>query len=91
MSPIWRKKVYEAKAILRKKRNVTPGIDTRTLILELVKREPKTTSEIAKELNMSYSRVLLQLRNMTREGIVGKTEQKPSQYYLTGQGQQVLL
>jgi predicted transcriptional regulator len=91
MSPIWRKKRYESKAVLRKKRNITPGIETRTLILEQIRHEAKTVSEIAKDLNMSYTGVLLQLRNMRKEGIVDKTEEKPYQWSITGLGQQVLL
>ncbi|MFB0560503.1 MAG: winged helix-turn-helix domain-containing protein [Candidatus Lokiarchaeia archaeon] len=91
MPPIWRKKQYESKAVLRKRRNVTPGIETRTLILKQIRHEAKTVSEIAKNLNMSYTRVLLQLRNMKKEGIVDKTKEKPHQWSLTGLGQQVLL
>ncbi|MEM3526689.1 MAG: winged helix-turn-helix domain-containing protein [Candidatus Jordarchaeaceae archaeon] len=90
MSPVWKKKLQEAKAILRKKKNITPGIETRTLILKQIRQEAKTISEIAKALNMSYMRVLSQLRNMEKEGIVKRTKEKPHQWYLTGIGQQVL-
>jgi predicted transcriptional regulator len=90
MSPIWKKKLHEAKAVLRKKKNITPGIETRTLILKQIGQKAKTVGEIAENLNMSYTRVLLQLRNMKREGIVDKTKEKPHQWYLTGLGQQVL-
>ncbi len=91
MSPIWRKKRYESKAILRKKRNIKPGVETRTLILEQIRQNAKTVSEIAKGLNMSYTRVLIHLRNMNKEGIVDKTEEKPHQWSITGLGQQILL
>ena len=90
MSPIWRKKQYEAKAILRKRRNIKPGIETRTLILKQIRHEPKTVGEIAKNLNMSYGRVLIQLKSMNKEGIVDRTKRKPHYWYLTGFGQQVL-
>ena len=90
MPPIWKKKLQEAKAILRRKKNITPGIETRTLILRQIGQEAKTVSEIAKNLNMSYTRVLSQLINMKRERIVDKTKEKPHQWYLTGIGQQVL-
>ena len=90
MSPIWKKKLHEAKAVLRKKRNITPGIETRTLILKQIRHQAKTVSEIAEDLNTSYTRVLSQLRSMKREGIVDKTDEKPHQWYLTGLGQQVL-
>jgi predicted transcriptional regulator len=90
MSPIWKKKLHEAKAVLRKKKNITPGIDTRTLILKQIRHQAKTVSEIAEDLDMSYTRVMLQLRSMRKEGIVDKTNEKPYQWYLTGLGQQVL-
>lgn len=90
MPPIWKKRLQEAKAILRRKKNITPGIETRTLILKQISQRAKTVSEIAKNLNMSYTRVLSQLINMKREGIVDKTKEKPHQWYLTGIGQQVL-
>ncbi len=90
MSPIWKKRSHEASAVLRKKKNITPGIETRTLILKQIKRQAKTVGEIAEDLNMSYTRVLQQLRSMKKEGIVDKTQEKPHQWYLTGLGQQAL-
>ncbi|WXG40769.1 MAG: winged helix-turn-helix domain-containing protein [Candidatus Freyarchaeum deiterrae] len=90
MSPIWKKRLHEAKAVLRKKKNVTPGIETRTQILKQIRQKSKTVSEIAENLNMSYARVRQQLRSMKKEGIVDKTQEKPHQWYLTGLGQQDL-
>ncbi|MGQ9721950.1 MAG: winged helix-turn-helix domain-containing protein [Candidatus Jordarchaeum sp.] len=90
MPLIWRKKPYEPKAVLRRKRNITPGIETRTLILKKIRHKAKTASEIAKDLDMSYTRVLQQLLSMKKEGIVDKTIEKPYKWSLTGLGQQVL-
>ncbi len=85
----WRKTPHKPQAVLKTKRNVQQGISTRSRIIQAIMATPKTTKEIAKELNISYNAVLRHLKTMEEEKIVTRNNED-GHWKLTGLGQQSL-
>ncbi len=84
-------KLLHPRARLVKIRNVRSGLYTRSQILFLLEESLElTATDIARKVEMSYSRVLRQLRNLERERIVERSEERPFTWRSTPYGQQAL-
>jgi len=76
---------YEALAILRRIKNTRKGIEIRSKIIRTLRHRLATISELSKLVNRSYSTIRYHVKNMEKEGIVMRFNNK---WRLTGKGQQ---
>ncbi len=73
--------------MLRLIRNVKRGLEARSRIISLLKGRALTARQLCLEAGLSYSSVMLQLRNLEREGVVERLGKPPFTWRLTGRGQ----
>ncbi len=79
---------YHPRAYLSLKRNVRPGLATRTKILDALEERPGlTVLELSELTGLSQSAVRKQLLSLEKEGIVARTGRKPYKWAMTGLGQ----
>jgi hypothetical protein len=80
------------KAYLTSKRNVKPGLISRSKILHALEESRKSASIIARETTLSYECVTYHLMIMKKDHLVERiTKTKPFAWGLTPYGQQKLL
>ena len=74
---------YHPKAYLTHKRNVRPGLDARTRILETLEEHPGlTVAQLAEFTGLSRSSVRLHLASLRREGVVDRRGRRPYTWFL---------
>ena len=79
---------YHPKAYLSLKRNVRPGLATRTKILNALEERPGlTVLELSELTGLSPSAIRRQLLSLEEEGIVARRGRRPFKWALTGLGQ----
>ena len=79
------------KAYLTSRRNVRPGLISRTKILLVLEKQRKSAHDIAKEAALSYECVTYHLKAMKKDRLVDRlTKTKPFTWGLTPFGQQKL-
>jgi len=79
---------YHPRAYLSLKRNVRPGLATRTKILSALEERPGlTVSELSELTGLSSSAIRKQLISLEEEGIVARRGKRPFKWTLTGLGQ----
>ncbi|WP_455368417.1 hypothetical protein [[Eubacterium] cellulosolvens] len=84
-------KGFHPKAYLRSKRNVSTGLRTRTLILEVISKKPAQIKKISSETNLSYRSIAYHVKTLSKEKIIiSNTMKKPLVWKLTKFGQQKL-
>ena len=84
-------KGFHPKAYLQSKRNVSTGLHTRTLIIEVISKKPAQIKKIANDTNLSYRSVSYHIKSLKKEKIVtSNNRKKPSIWKLTRFGQQKL-
>ncbi len=80
------------KAYLTSRRNVKAGLISRTKILLVLEKGPKSTRDIAKESALSYECVAYHLKAMKKDRLVDRSAKaRPFTWTLTPFGQQKLL
>ncbi len=84
------KKAYHPKAFLAFRRNIRPGLITRTKIISILEEKIIDAKTLAEESRLNYSTVLYHLHLLIAEGIVVRKGKKPFIWGLTGVGQQRL-
>jgi predicted transcriptional regulator len=84
-------KGFHPKAFLKSKRNVSNGLRTRTLIIEVINKKPSQIKEISNETKLSYRSIAYHVNTMRKEKIItSQTRKKPPVWKLTKFGQQKL-
>ena len=84
-------KGFHPKAFLKSKRNVSTGLWTRTLIIEIIRKKPSQIKKIANETQLSYGSIAYHVNTLKKENIIiSNTRKKPSVWKLTRFGQQKL-
>jgi predicted transcriptional regulator len=84
-------KGFHPKAFLKSKRNVSTGLHTRTLIIEVISKKPSQIKRIANETQLSYRSIAYHVNTLRKEKIItSNTRKKPSVWKLTQFGQQKL-
>jgi len=79
---------YHPRAYLSLKRNVRPGLATRTKILNALEARPGlTVQEISELTGLSCSAIRRHLLSLEEEGIVARKGKRPFKWALTGLGQ----
>jgi len=81
---------YHPKAFLALKKNIRPGLTSRTRILSLLENRTANAKTIARETGLRYAAVLHHLRLLEAEGILIRKGDKPYSWELTGMGQRRL-
>ncbi|MCX8204147.1 MAG: methyltransferase domain-containing protein [Candidatus Nezhaarchaeota archaeon] len=81
------KEEFEPKAYLRRIRNVRRGLELRSLIIKMLRGESLTIRKLAEKAGCSYSSAFRQVKNLEREGIVERLDNRPAKWKLTGRGQ----
>ncbi len=81
---------YHPKAFLLRKRNVKPGLLTRTKIASLLEGGSFTARMLSERTDAVYSSVLYHLHLMEYEAIVARKGRRPYHWALTGAGQKSL-
>jgi len=84
------KEAYHPKAFLSLRKNVRPGLVTRTRIISLLEGAAFNTKTIAQEIGLHYVTVLRHLHLLEAEDILTRKGNKPYFWELTGAGQQRL-
>ncbi len=82
--------IYHPKAFLALKKNIRPGLISRTRILSLLENRTANAKTIARETGLKYATVLYHLRLLEAEGILIRKDNKPYSWELTGLGQRRL-
>ena len=82
---------YHPKAFLTLKRNVQPGLSTRTQIISVLEKRACDAKKISKETGLSYKSVLYHLHLLDSENILNRRGRRPYVWNLTGAGQQRLM
>jgi predicted ArsR family transcriptional regulator len=85
------KLAHHPKAFLTHKRNVQPGLSTRTQIISVLEKRASTIKRLSKETRLSYATVLYHLHLLEAEKILNRRGSRPSVWELTGAGQQRLM
>ncbi len=79
------------KAYLTSKRNIKPGLISRTKILLVLEGGRKTARNITQEAGLSYQCVTYHLKTMKKDRLIDRlTKTKPFTWQLTPFGQQKL-
>jgi len=78
---------YHPKAFLTLKKNIRPGLISRTRILSLLENRTASAKTIARETGLRYAAVLHHLRLLEAEVILIRKGNKPYSWELTGTGQ----
>jgi predicted transcriptional regulator len=85
-------KGFHPKAYLKSKRNVSTGLRTRTLIIEVITKKPSQIKSIVNETNLSYCSIAYHVKTLKKENILTSiTRKKPLVWKLTRFGQQKLV
>jgi predicted transcriptional regulator len=80
------------KAYLTSRRNVRAGLVSRTKILLVLEKGPKSTRDVAKESALSYACVAYHLKAMKKDRLVDRlSKTRPFTWGMTPFGQQKLL
>ena len=85
------KETYHPNAYLANLRNVRRGLRARTKVLNALEKGSGDAKTIAQEAALHYSVVMHHLKLLQSEGIVRRTDGKPSVWTLTGAGQKRLV
>jgi predicted ArsR family transcriptional regulator len=85
------KLAHHPKAFLTHKKNVQPGLSTRTRIISVLEKKASTIKRLSREAGLSYSTVLYHIHLLEAENILNSRSRKPSVWELTGVGQQRLI
>jgi predicted transcriptional regulator len=70
-------RVYHPNAWLSNFKNVKPGLERRTAILDLLEKQSYTAKHLSKRINITYRTVLYHLHNLERKGIIKRAANKP--------------
>jgi DNA-binding transcriptional ArsR family regulator len=81
---------YHPKAFLALKKNIRPGLISRTRILSILENQTASAKMMARETGLRYAAVLHHLRLLEAEGILIRRGDKPYSWELTGMGQRRL-
>jgi predicted transcriptional regulator len=81
---------YHPNAFLSFKKNIQPGLYSRTKILSFLEEQPSTTGKISRKTLLSYTAVLYHLHLLENENIVQHKGHYKYIWKLTGLGQQKL-
>lgn len=81
--------VYHPTALLIMKRNIRPGLDARTKIVQTLESGALESKTIIEKTHLSKSQVAYHLHLLKIEKIVSR-QKKPRTWELTGAGQQRL-
>jgi len=81
---------YHPKAFLALKKNIRPGLISRTRVLSVLENQTANAKMIARETGLRYAAVLHHLRLLEAEGILIRKGGKPYSWELTGMGQRRL-
>jgi len=81
---------YHPKAFLALKKNIHPGLISRTRILSLLENRTASAKTIGQEIGLRYAAVLYHLRLLEAEGILIRRGDKPYSWELTSMGQRRL-
>jgi len=84
------KESYHPKAFLSLKKNVRPGLVTRTRIISVLERGAFNIKTIAQETGLHYATVLRHVHLLEAEDILTRKGNRPYLWELTGAGQQRL-
>jgi len=84
------KESYHPKAFLSLKKNVRPGLVTRTRIISLLEGGAFNIKTIAQETGLHYATVLRHVHLLEAEDILTRKGNRPYLWELTGAGQQRL-
>ena len=82
---------YHPNAFLSLKRNVRPGLYSRSKIISLLEEQPSTTSKLSQKTLLSYSTVIYHLHLLENEKVVQHKGRHVYIWRLTGFGQQKLM
>lgn len=83
-------KAYHPKAFLTLRRNVRPGLITRTRIVSIIEEVLVNAKTIAQQTGYSYANILYHLRLLEAEGVLVRKGKRPYLWELTDVGQQRL-
>lgn len=84
-------KTYHPKAFLTLRRNVRPGLVTRTRIVSIIEEIAVNAKNIAQQTGLSYTNILYHLHLLETEGVLVRKGKRPYLWELTGVGQQRLI
>ena len=82
---------YHPNAFLSLKKNIQPGLYSRTKIISFLEEEPLSTNKLSQKTMLSYSVVLYHLHLLELENIVEHKGRYRCIWKLTGFGQQKLM
>nr|MDO8133360.1 transcriptional regulator [Candidatus Njordarchaeum guaymaensis] len=83
---------FHPKAYITTKRNVRPGLRTRTRIIKAIEKRATQVNKIATETGLSQGSITYHLRILRKEGIMmPMSKRKPFTWKLTDFGQQKLI
>jgi predicted transcriptional regulator len=82
---------YHPNAFLSMKKNIQPGLNSRTKILSFLEEQPSTTGKLSRKTLLSYNAVLYHLHLLENEKIVQHKGRYIYIWKLTGLGQQKLI
>jgi predicted ArsR family transcriptional regulator len=82
---------YHPKAFLAFKRNIQPGLSTRTRIISVLEKKTCSTKTISKETGLNSATVLHHLHLLEAENILSHKGKRSYVWRLTGLGQQRLI
>jgi len=84
------KEAYHPKAFLSLRKNVRPGLVTRTRIISFLEKGAFNIKTIAQETGLRYATVLRHVHLLEAEDILTRKGNRPYLWELTGAGQQRL-
>jgi predicted transcriptional regulator len=82
---------HHPKAFLTQKRNIQPGLLSRTKIISVLEKRIFDTKTISRETELSYKTVLYHLHLLEAENILSHKGRRTYIWQLTGVGQQRLV
>ena len=82
---------HHPKAFLTQKRNIQPGLLSRTKIISVLEKRIFDTKTISRETELSYKTVIYHLHLLEAENILSHKGRRTYLWQLTGVGQQRLV
>ena len=82
---------YHPNAFLSIKRNIKPGLSTRSQIILILEIRACTTRMVSRDTGLHYSTVLYHLHLLEAENILSHKGKRSYIWELTGKGQQKLI
>ncbi|MEJ2241095.1 MAG: winged helix-turn-helix domain-containing protein [Candidatus Bathyarchaeota archaeon] len=82
---------YHPNAFLSLKKNIKPGLSSRTKIMSSLEKQPSTTSKLSRKTLLNYNTVIYHLHLLENENVVQHKGRHVYIWKLTGLGQQKLM